>query len=105
MNSLISPERLWSRDEVLSRPCPVPAEPGVYAWFFRDLPGSVAIDGCVINDGMTLLYVGISPDKPNRPDSKQSLRTRLKYHSNSFGGAAPRFSSGFRDAHGNGVRF
>ena len=80
MNSLISPERLWSRAEVLDRPCPVPAEPGVYSWFFRDLPGPVTNNGCVTHNGLTLLYVGISPDKPNRPDSKQSLRTRLKYH-------------------------
>ena len=80
MNSLTNPERLWSRAEVLDRPCPVPAEPGVYAWFFSDLPGQVATEGCVTHNGLTLLYVGISPDKPNRPDSKQSLRTRLKYH-------------------------
>jgi hypothetical protein len=29
---------IHSRAEVLARPCPVPLEPGVYGWWFRELP-------------------------------------------------------------------
>ncbi len=37
---LVEPSRLWSRDEVLVRPCAVPTDLGVYTWCFRTiLPG------------------------------------------------------------------
>jgi hypothetical protein len=52
----VSPVRAYSRQDVLSRPSPVPAKDGV---------------------------VGISPDRPpgnGRPASSQSLLTRIKYH-------------------------
>ncbi len=78
-----SPTRLWSRAEVLSRPSPVPNEPGVYGWYFRSLPGDVPTDECITFADATLLYVGISPKAPpknGRPPSRQSLRRRIRYH-------------------------
>src|SRR3979411_404466 len=40
---LLRPPRLYLRREVLVRPCPVPARPGVYAWYFREVrPGVVS---------------------------------------------------------------
>jgi hypothetical protein len=78
---LLKPERLWSRAEILTRPCPIPSEPGIYAWYFRRIPPVVPIDRCHIFDGMPLLYVGISPSPPpangGKP-SQQNLRKRLK---------------------------
>lgn len=41
------PARLFSRDQVLSRPSPVPKEPGVYAWHFGELPPTVPVTGCL----------------------------------------------------------
>lgn len=39
--------RCHSRSEVLTTPCPVPADPGVYAWFFRAIPpGAGQRKGC-----------------------------------------------------------
>jgi hypothetical protein len=80
--AITEPERLFRRDEVLARPCPVPAEAGVYGWYFKGLPG-VPISTCVERDGLRLLYVGISPKAPpqggGRP-SRQSLRSRVRYH-------------------------
>ena len=32
--------------------------PGVYAWFFRDIPGSVSVGGCVTKDSLTPLRNG-----------------------------------------------
>jgi len=74
--------KLWSRPEILASPCPVPKEPGLYAWFFRNVPG-VPKDGCLERHGFNLLYVGISPARPptnGRPPSRQTLRDRVRFH-------------------------
>jgi hypothetical protein len=79
---LLTPERVWSRQEVLERPCPVPAKPGVYGWFISDLD-NVPTTGCHEFEGRPLLYVGISPKAPpkdGRPASRQTLRSRIRYH-------------------------
>ena len=81
--ALLDPKRLWSRAEVLASPSPVPRCAGVYAWFFRQIPPRVPTEDCIVFDGLTLLYVGISPKAPplnGRPPSRQNLRTRLCYH-------------------------
>lgn len=72
-----NPPLLYSRSEVLNKPCPVPQKPGVYGWYFKEIPGQVPTEGCKTIDGLTLLYVGISPSRKN---SKQNLRKRIKYH-------------------------
>ncbi len=80
ITSLTNPIILYSRSAVLAKPCPVPQESGAYAWFFKDVPAIVPTEGCVAKDGLTLLYVGISPDKVGKPNSKQSLRKRITNH-------------------------
>jgi hypothetical protein len=62
----------------------------VYAWYFRELPPGVPVDGCHRHQGMPLLYVGISPSRPptnGKAPSEQSLAKRIRYHfaGNSFG--------------------
>jgi hypothetical protein len=76
-SNLTNPPLLYSRSAVLNKPCPVPQKPGVYAWYFKEIPGQVPTEGCITKDGLTLLYVGISPSKKN---SKQNLRKRITYH-------------------------
>jgi GIY-YIG catalytic domain-containing protein len=83
MYALASPRRLWSRAECLSRPSPVPAVPGLYGWYFRELPPAVDGTGCVRSGGRTLLYVGIAPSRPfgnNRLPSTSTLRSRIRSH-------------------------
>jgi len=80
IEQLTNPRRLYSRAEVLSKTCPVPSEWGVYAWFFDHIPGDTPTDGCKSKDDKTLLYVGISPDKAGKPNSKENLRKRITYH-------------------------
>jgi hypothetical protein len=83
LSPLLAPARLWTREQILVRPCPVPREAGVYAWYFREPPPGVPIDGCHSIDGMHLLYVGISPKKPptnGANPSKQRLLHRVRYH-------------------------
>lgn len=75
--------RCHTRDEVISRPCPIPKSPGVYGWWFRSIPGPIDTSRCVKRDGLTLLYTGISPSRPptnGKPPSRQSLWHRIRYH-------------------------
>lgn len=53
--------QLFSRSAIVSAPDIIPASRGVYAWFFRDIPAQIPVDGCFCRDGLTLLYIGISP--------------------------------------------
>lgn len=64
-------------------PSPVPAAPGVYAWYFTAVPPEVPVENCHVVGGATLLYVGISPKRPPAGGgraSQQTLRTRIRYH-------------------------
>lgn len=81
--ALTFPDHLWSRQEVLTRPNPVPAMSGIYAWYFDAVPPEVPTDGCHALDGWARLYVGISPGRPRSPGeapSTQNLRKRIRNH-------------------------
>ena len=81
--TLLHPARVWSSFEVLQRPCPVPPIPGVYGWYFKQLPSPIDTRGCVVLGDLTLLYVGISPKAPPRNEragSRQTLRSRIRHH-------------------------
>ena len=83
LDGLVRPARLWSRVEVLARPSPVPSGPGVYGWYFKELPWPIDASQCVTWDDCTLLYGGIAPKAPpanGRPASQQTLRKRIRYH-------------------------
>ena len=79
----VDPVRVYSCEEALARPSPVPAGDGVYGWWFRELPPLVAADACCQHQALRLLHVGISPNRPplnGRSPSRQTLRTRIRYH-------------------------
>ena len=80
LESIINPVDLYSRPEVLSTPSLLPSVPGIYGWFIKDIPGNVSVDGCVTKGPLTLLYVGISPDKIGKPNSRQNLRRSITTH-------------------------
>jgi hypothetical protein len=77
MEALTNPQRLLARSEVIQRPCPIPLLPGVYAWYFKQIPPGVPTEGCLTKDGHTLLYVGISPKNDS---SGGNLRKRVAHH-------------------------
>ena len=54
---LLAPASLHTRSEVLARPSVVPAAPGVYAWYFDEIPRGVPTDGCHNFGGHTLQLV------------------------------------------------
>ena len=64
----------------MSRPTPVPAISGLYFWWFKEIPLGVPPEGCITQDAYTLLYVGISPDKKGKPNSRDNLKTRIRTH-------------------------
>jgi hypothetical protein len=76
-------DRLYSRSEVLARPSPVPKQPGVYAWYFKEVPPGVPTAGRDEHGELTLLYVGIAPKAPpanGAKPSSQRLFHRIRYH-------------------------
>lgn len=74
------PDKTFSRAEVMCNPTPVPAVNGIYFWWFKEIPPEVPIEDCITQNGYTLLYVGISPDKKSKPNSRANLRQRIKTH-------------------------
>lgn len=75
--------RLVTREDAFGTPSPVPESPGVYGWWFRQLPAPMDTSGCATTDGFTLLYTGISPKRPpanGRQASGQNLRERIRTH-------------------------
>jgi hypothetical protein len=65
---------------VLQKPSPVLPTNGCYAWYFREVPKIVPTRGCSTFEGKTLLYIGVAPDKHDKLDTRQTLRSRIKRH-------------------------
>lgn len=89
----------YTRDEVLSKPCPIPLSPGVYGWWFRSFPAGLVAGDCFARDGLTLLYTGISPKEPPKngaQPSRQTLRKRLisQHYAGNAAGSTLRLSLG-----------
>ena len=66
---MISHERLYTSAELAE----VPREPGVYVWFFDEIPDGVPTGGCHVAEHGTARYVGIAT-------VKRTLRSRLQNH-------------------------
>lgn len=81
--TLLDPQELWSRAQILANPNPVPRAPGLYAWHFREIPDSVPCDDCIKRQGLTLLYIGIAPTSPfanGKSPSHRTLAHRIYEH-------------------------
>lgn len=85
--SLLRPERCFSVSEIRNCPSIVPAEPGIYGWWFSGELSGVPVAGTQRHDGWRLLYVGIAPSRASASARRpRTLRDRLKNHC--FGPAA-----------------
>ena len=82
LEQLVRASTPYSKSDILAKPCPIPADSGVYAWFFDQVPNAVPVDGLLLSDALTLLYVGISPNPPSPSGamSSQTVRSRIRYH-------------------------
>lgn len=92
ISKLLKPQKLWSRDDILQKPSRVPAQNGIYAWYFKTTPNkeifknyfnidaetSLLKNSFKLN-GYQLLYIGISPKDKK---SKNNIRNRLRGHMN-----------------------
>jgi len=77
---LLSPEQFFQVTDIRERPALVPAESGIYGWWFcGKLPG-VPIGGTHLHQGWRLLYIGIAPSGPTSARRPRTLRSRLKNH-------------------------
>jgi GIY-YIG catalytic domain-containing protein len=78
--ALLSPRQFFQVDKIRERPSIVPAEPGIYGWWFsNELPG-VPVEGTLPQGEWRLLYVGIAPSGPTSARRPRTLRSRLKNH-------------------------
>ena len=82
-SALLKPDKHWGRTDILTTKDLVPKKPGIYAWYFKQIPPGVPIDDCITLNCLTLLYVGISPKAPplnGSAPSSQNLHKRVRYH-------------------------
>jgi len=76
LRAITQPTRLYIPSQVLGS-IPSDVKKGVYAWWFRNIPPDVPVDGTVVADDRHLLYIGTGPVSPT---SKSNLRERLRSH-------------------------
>ena len=78
VNSLLSPKRLYSRDELLENRETIPQSAGTYVWYIRPkaFPSFVPTAHCWRHAGLMLAYIGVTG-----PSSK-GLYRRLHAHYN-----------------------
>ncbi len=74
--------KLYSKSKFLAETSPELNGRGLYAWFFKNIPPCVPIDGCVVHDeGQVLLYVGTSTSaKSKKGKNDRILRKRIIEH-------------------------
>lgn len=80
--ALLKPKRLHTVSEIQDDWRVVPAEPGLYGWWFsQGQPPGVPTDGAAQHGEYRLLYVGIAPSgAPSKAARVRTLRDRLKNH-------------------------
>lgn len=74
------PNILYSRFDLQESPKLIPTENGIYFRWIKNLPEIVPLEDCIQIKEYYLVYSGISPDKKGKPNSKSTLRTRLRTH-------------------------
>ena len=60
IDKILNPEKIFSKNEIFSRPSPIPKESGVYGAYFKEVPSGIDIKNCVLFEERTLLYIGVS---------------------------------------------
>jgi hypothetical protein len=80
--TLLAPSKLWTRAEVLARPCLAQFQPASMRGFLIGVLREFSSEGLLRSFGCVLLYVGIAPGTASESgrSSGQTLRDRLRYH-------------------------
>ena len=89
------PNKIFSSEEILANPCPIPSESGFYAVWFDDFPkNSLTIDGnplimdidkCVKFNNLVRLYIGIGRLTESRRGVEGRLTEYVAYHDDTRG--------------------
>jgi hypothetical protein len=108
VEDLVAPAHLFGGHAVLGSPTPVPARGGAFGCYIDAAPYlDVPLDRCSKVGSRSLVYVGISPQRPpanGRPPSRETLRTRVRYqYTGDAEGATFRLSLGCLLSHELGI--
>jgi hypothetical protein len=79
LRQLLNPKSLWTRKALGDGLLQVPAQPGVYAWWFKKRPPGVPCRDAYRAGTKWLLYVGIAPSRATS-STRRTLKKRLKNH-------------------------
>jgi len=94
ISNLLKPKKLYSREDILKNTNLIPAQNGIYAWYFKTTPNinlfkkyyqiesnakSLFLQDSFKFKNYQLLYIGISPKDTK---SKNNIRNRIKGHMN-----------------------
>ena len=94
ISNLLHPEKLYSREDILTSTNSVPAQNGIYAWYFKSTPNidifkkyyqietdtkTLFLKDSFKFKNYQLLYIGISPKDKK---SKNNIRNRIRGHMN-----------------------
>ncbi len=77
LSSFRNPTTVTNRDKAIQENSCIPRSSGLYAWYLRNLPEVVPVDGCTQFQDYYLMYVGISPFKEG---GSGNLRQRIQTH-------------------------
>jgi hypothetical protein len=77
---LLCPKQFYIATAIAADPRIVPAEPGIYGWWFDNTLPIVPMADSIEVDGRRLLYVGICPSGVQRTSGNRTLRHRMKNH-------------------------
>ena len=80
VEELKNPKRLISRAQLIKNSNTIQSTSGVYGWYFKEFPSIIPTENCIKFENYFLLYLGISPDKKGKPNSKENLNSRITYH-------------------------
>ena len=87
IDALLHPMRLYSAADCLCRPSPIPTSPGVYAWYFDEVPPGVPV-AAVISAWATHCSMSASRRRRRRGRPKPSIRTLRNRMRDHFSGNA-----------------
>ena len=96
LSSFRNPSTFTNRAEAIQKNSTIPRSSGIYAWYFRNMPEVVPVEGCTQFECHHLLYVGISP---RNEEGDGNIRQRIQAHfgknpSNNASRSTLRFSLG-----------
>lgn len=74
------PTKSISRTKLIQDKNIIPDISGIYGWYFKDFPLTIPTKNCIKFNDYFLLYLGISPDKKGKPNSKGNLYKRIINH-------------------------